>query len=261
MPSPFPGMDPYLEGSLWMTVHTDLAVAIAHQLNRRMSPRYVALTARRYVVETPEPAEVIIGETYPDVAVLTAGAGRAHESGMAASAIAPPLRMTTLVRRRVPHITVEIRDVAKRHLVTAIEVLSPTNKRGEGFREYRDRREQILRASAHLIEIDLLRKGRRVPMRGKLPPIPYFVFICRSENRPVTDVWPIPLDQPLPELPVPLLPGDPDVMLDLQLALTGVYDDDRLGSLIDYSKAPEVPLTPEESAWVVHHLHAVGLRH
>src|SRR5262245_47384980 len=136
MPSPFPGMDPYLEGSLWMTVHTDLAVAIAHQLNRRMSPRYVALTARRYVAEMPEQGEVIIGETYPDVAVLTTS--RAHEAVMAAPAIAPPLRMATLVRRRVPHITIEIRDVAKRHLVTAIEVLSPTNKRGEGAREYRE---------------------------------------------------------------------------------------------------------------------------
>ena len=258
MPSPFPGMDPYLEGSLWMTIHTDLAVAIAHQLNRRMSPRYVALTARRYVMDTPEESEVIIGETYPDVAVLTSR--QVDGAGAVAEAMAPPLRMTTLVRARVPHITVEIRDVAKRHLVTAIEVLSPTNKRGEGFREYRDRREKILRSTVHLMEIDLLRKGRRVPMRGKLPSVPYFVFIGRSERRPATDVWPIALDQPLPELPVPLLAGDPDVMLDLRLALAGVYDDDRLGSLIDYTKPPDVPLTAEQAAWVDRHLRAAGLR-
>ncbi len=234
MPSPFPGMDPYLEGPLWMTIHTDLAVAIAHQLNHRMSPRYVALTARRYVMETPEESEVTIGEVYPDVAVLTS--------------------------RRVPHITVEIRDVAKRSLVTAIEVLSPTNKRGEGFREYRDRREKILESTAHLVEIDLLRKGRRVPMRGKLPAVPYFVFIGRSERRPATDVWAVALDQSLPVLPVPLLAGDSDVMLDLQLALGGVYDDDRLGLLIDYTKPPDGPLTPEQAAWVDQHLRAAGLR-
>ena len=29
MPSPFPGMDPYLEGSAWMGVHTELSVEIA----------------------------------------------------------------------------------------------------------------------------------------------------------------------------------------------------------------------------------------
>ena len=258
MPSPFPGMDPYLEGSLWMTVHTDLAVSIAHQLNRRMSPRYVALTARRYVMDTPEEAGVLIGETYPDVAVLTTT--RAEGAGVVAEAVAPPLRMSTLVRARVPHITVEIRDVARRHLVTAIEVLSPTNLRGEGFGEYRDRREKILRSTAHLVEIDLLPKGRRVPMRGKLPPAPYFVVIGRSERRPATDVWPIPLDRPLPEVPVPLLAGDPDVMLDLQRALGGVYDDDRLGSLIDYTQPPEIPLTPDQAAWVDQHLRAAGLR-
>lgn len=258
MPSPFPGMDPYLEGSLWMTIHTDLAVAIAHQLNRRMSPRYVALTARRYVVDMPEEAQVIVGETYPDVAVLTSR--RVEGGGLAVEAMAPPLRMRTLVRTRVRHITVEIRDVAKRHLVTAIEILSPTNKRGEGFREYRDRREKILRSTAHLVEIDLLRKGRRVPMRGKLPSVPYLIFVGRNEDRPITDVWPILLDQPLPEVPVPLLAGDPDVALDLQLALAGVYDDDRLGSLIDYTSPPEIPLTPEQAAWVDQHLRAAGLR-
>ncbi len=143
MPSPFPGMDPYLEGSLWMTVHTDLAVGIAHQLNRRMSARYVALTARRYVMELPEESEVIIGETYPDVAVFRARP--AAGSGVATETLSAPLRMATRVRTRVPHITVEIREVAKRQLVTAIEVLSPTNKRGVGYREYRDKRERFLR--------------------------------------------------------------------------------------------------------------------
>jgi Protein of unknown function (DUF4058) len=258
MPSPFPGMDPYLESSLWMTIHTDLAVAIAHQLNHRMSSRYVALTARRYVVETPEEAGVLIGEVYPDAAVLTSRA--ADATGIATGTLAPPLRMTTLVRTRIPHITVEIRDLARRQLVTAIEVLSSTNKKGEGFREYRDRREKFLRSSAHLLEIDLLRKGRRVPMRRKLPSAPYFAFICRREDRPVTDVWPMTLDQPLPELPVPLLAGDPDARLDLQLALTGVYADDRLDMLIDYTKPPEIPLTPEQLAWVDQHLRAAGLR-
>jgi Protein of unknown function (DUF4058) len=50
MPSPFPGMDPYLEGSFWMSVHTPLAVEIARQLSRRLSPCYVALTTRRFVL-------------------------------------------------------------------------------------------------------------------------------------------------------------------------------------------------------------------
>ncbi len=260
MPSPFPGMDPYLEGSLWMTVHTELAVAIAHQLNQQFLPRYIALTARRYVLDTPEGAEIGIGVVYPDVGVVGTGAKEKEAAGPSATTIVPPLRMATLLREPVPHITVEIRDVARRALVTVIEVLSPTNKRGEGAEEYRDRRETILRSTAHLVEIDLLRKGRRVPMRGKLPPVSYFALICRRDRRLETDIWPIRLDEPLPTVPVPLRTGDADARLDLQQSLTSVYDAAGLRYLIDYTQAPEIPLAPGQSAWVDRHLRAAGLR-
>jgi len=224
-------MDPYLEGSLWTSVHTALAVEIARQLNRRLSTRYVALTTRRFVMDTPEESEIVIGEIYPDVAVAN-----------------------------IPHVTVEIRDVEQRQLVTVIEILSPTDKRGDGYTEYLDRRDRILRSTAHLIEVDLLRKGRCVPMRGKLPLVPHFVFLSRVDQRLLTEIWPIPQDQPLPEVPVPLLAGDADAKLDLQQALTTVYDDNRLSSLINYSKPPEVPLTPKQAAWVEKCLRAAGLR-
>ena len=96
-----------------------------------------------------------------------------------------------------------------------------------------------------------MRSGHRVPMRQPLVPHPYFVFVGRAEARPETDVWPVRLDQPLPSVPVPLLAGDADVPLDLQLALTSVYDTFRYDRTIDYARPPEVPLrTPEEVAWV-----------
>ena len=41
MPSPFPGMDPYLEGYLWPDVHQALAAKIRQQLAPRLRPRYV----------------------------------------------------------------------------------------------------------------------------------------------------------------------------------------------------------------------------
>jgi Protein of unknown function (DUF4058) len=160
----------------------------------------------------------------------------------------------------IPHFFVEIRDRLGRRLVTAIEVLSPTNKRGVGRQEYLRRRRRLLRSEAHLVEIDLLHAGRRIPMERALPPAPYYVYVGREESRPMTDVWPIRLDQPLPQIPIPLLEGDADVMLDLQSALTAVYDISDYSLEIDYRKPPGVPLTPEESAWVVHRLHAAGLR-
>jgi hypothetical protein len=42
MPSPFPGMDPYLEGYLWSDVHHRLATQISDQLMPLLRPQYVA---------------------------------------------------------------------------------------------------------------------------------------------------------------------------------------------------------------------------
>jgi Protein of unknown function (DUF4058) len=155
-------MDPYLEGSLWQSVHFQLATEIARQLAPKLRPRYLALTPERFVYEVPE---------------------------------------------AVPHVSVEIRDAANRLLVTAIEVLSPTNKRGDGRAEYLAKRQRLLRSTAHLVEIDLLREGQRVPMMRPLPSAPYFILVGRADVRPDTDVWPVRLDEPLPPFPYRSCPG------------------------------------------------------
>src|SRR5262245_4885998 len=165
MPSPFPGMDPYLEGSLWMSVHAQLASVFVRQLNPQILPRYIALQTRRFVRERPDGEGLLIGENYPDVSVQRQQPARPG-AGIQ-GALVPPLRMITTVRAAVPHVTVEVRDVEHHHLVAAIEILSPTNKRREGRREYLGRRDRFLDSDVHLLEIDLLRKGRRVPMEEK----------------------------------------------------------------------------------------------
>ena len=248
MPSPFPGMDPYLEGSLWMTVHTQLSAEIARQLAPKLRPKYLALTTERFVYEEPESVAIATSSLYPDVGV--AESGRKELGGAPAAVATPPLRVATLMPTPVPHVTVEIRDTANRQLVTAIEVLSLTNKRGEGREEYLVKRRRLLLSTAHLIEIDLLRQGRRVPMPDPLPATSYFVFLSRAEHRPMTDVFPIALSDPLPAVPVPLLGGDPDVSLDLQAALRNIYDLLGYDLAIDYSQPPEIPLQHDEEQWV-----------
>ena len=257
MPSPFPGMDPYLEGSLWMSVHAQLAAVFVRQLNPQLLPRYVALSLRRSVMEMPDELEISVDGSYPDVAVVELSLPQNERGGV--EIIEAPLRMATRTRTSVPHITVEIRDIENRQVVAVIEVLSPTNKRGEGYDEYVEKRDRTLRSTAHLIEIDLLRKGRRVPMRRALPSFPYFVFLCRREDRLMTSVWPIALNQTLPTIPVPLLPNDPDATLDLHQALTSAYDECGLRYMIDYSKPPEVPLSPDQGSWVDEHLRTTGI--
>jgi uncharacterized protein DUF4058 len=111
------------------------------------------------------------------------------------------------------------------------------------------KRGRILHSSVHLVEIDLLRAGRRVPMREPLPSVPYFVFVTRVEDRPKTAVYPIPLDRPLPSVPIPLLPGDADVHLHLQQALTNVYDLLGYDLAVDYTRPAEMPLPAETATW------------
>lgn len=187
MPSPFPGMDPYLEGAEWVSVHVELSSEIARQLAPQVRPKYIVRPVRRFLTAMPEDISITTGDIYPDVSVTdTPGS---LESGTVPAAVAPiPVYLATVMPQQVPQVTVEIRDVAQRELVTAIEILSPANKRGEGYREYLDKRRRLLYSTAHLIEIDLLRHGRRIPMQQPLPAAPYFIFLSRAEQRPMLEV-------------------------------------------------------------------------
>jgi hypothetical protein len=242
-------MDPYFEGVVWMTIHAQLSNEIARQLAPRLRPKYVVLTPERFILDRDEGVAVITSNIYPDVGVAHAG-GKAPEPSMAV--LDAPLRSPTVVPIRVPHVRVEIRDVADRELVTAIEVLSPTNKNNPGRREYLKKRRRILLSDTHLMAIDLLRGGRRVPMRKPLPDYPYFVLLSRAELRPLVDIWPIGYRDTLPtHVPVPLLPGDADVHLDLQAAWSSIYDAFCYDLLVDYTQPPALALPPSEAAWAV----------
>ncbi|GIK57303.1 MAG: DUF4058 family protein [Chloroflexi bacterium] len=258
MPSPFPGMDPYLEGSEWQSFHAELSAEGARQLGPKLRPNYIARTVRRFVMDMPDEIGVVVSRQtiIPDTGVYTA-----REPQVAYTAVLPPLlKMATIMPEKVPVYSIEIRDVANRQLATAIQIVSPTNKRGEGYREYVEKRNRILGSATHLLEIDLLRQGRRVPMQQPLPEAPYFIFLSRAEQRPLTDVWPIQLTTPLPAVPVPLLPGDEDVTLDLQQAFTAVYDDFGYDLSVDYTQPPEIPLAEETAVWADKLLQQVGFK-
>jgi hypothetical protein len=245
MPSPFPGLDPYLEGSLWMSVHTQLTAEIARQLAPKLRPKYLALTTERVVLEFSEGTDATTS-LYPDVAVIRTDHNSVREGSLALAD--PPVRLQTVVPVQVPHVSVEIRDVAERRLVAVIEVLSPTNKRS-GREEYLAKRHHLLLTPTHLMEVDLLHEGQRPPMREPLPEAPYFVFLSRGDQRPFTDVWPLQLYHSLPQVPVPLLPDDPDIVLDLQAAFQNVYDSVGYDLAVDYRQQPPVRLAPEEARW------------
>jgi hypothetical protein len=240
-------MDPYLEGELWTTVHSQLAAEIARQLAPKIAPRYIARTEKRFVLTAPEDLEEDEIGIYTDVGVRTARESARTRRSSGGAALEAPLVIPTVMEERSPHYWVEIRDARRRRLVTAIEILSPFNKRGHGRVEYLRKRNALLMSPAHFLEIDLLRKGRRLPMRRKLPDVEYFVFLSRAGKRPLTSVGPVGLQDRLPEVPVPLLNGDADARLDLQLALTNVYDTLRYDLEIDYRRPPDIPLSKSQT--------------
>ena len=266
MPSPFPGMDPYLESEMWQEFHDRLANQISVQLMPLLTPKYVALLAKRYVLDRPLlgifdlPTERVI---YPDVHVVTPAGMQAAPApaGVGVAVAQPTVELASPVSKEVPLLSVEIRDVAQRRLVTLIEILSPVNKRGEGARAYAERRMELLQTRTHLLEIDLLRQGRRIPLLGELPPASYYVYLSRVPRRPFTQIWPISLRAPLPTVPIPLLPPDPDVPLELQAAVKACFDLVGYERLLDYSGPLPLPeLDENDAVWVAETLCAAGLR-
>lgn len=258
MPSPFPGMDPYLEAPrFWPGFHTNLATEIQAALNRTIRPRYVADVTTH---QTYDEIEIARSRGYsPDVAVSQPQPPRG-EGPIAVATLAPapavsriPLEMPIRLYR------VEVRTTGEEQLVTAIEILSPVNKRPshEAYTEYQRKRRALLRSEVHLIEIDLLRGGTRPPLEEPVPAAPYYVVLSRVERRPWVDVWPIPLQEALPAIPVPLLEPDPDARADLGAIVASVYERGGYEDRIDYHEPPPPPpLSAEDAAWVENLLRA-----
>lgn len=249
MPSPFPGMDPYLEGPLWPDVHQEFATAIRRQLTPQLRPRYVARLNIRVVKDTSAEAE--IGIAYPDVGVFRRNRPEVGTSRAARTSVITPATMTIPVYTvEVRLVTVEVRDADTNRLVTAIEILSPVNKRGQGLRDYRRKRQRMRDARVHLLEIDFLRRGKRVVPGARVPRCDYLVSLTRS-GKGATDLWSISLRDPLPVVPVPLRDEEDDVPIDLKKALDELYDGAGYDLSIDYSEPPPPPdLSPEDAAWV-----------
>lgn len=255
MPSPFPGMDPFLEApEIWPGFHASLGVELKHRLNRTLSDAYYADVEIQAGLEDDE-----IGITHrmqPDVSVYETGLTAPESASMAASAVAIP---DAPIHRLAPLPTrlrsVRVYRTATRELVTTIELLSPYNKRpgSHGLGDYLHKRSHILASWVHLVEVDLLRGGERPGPEVAEEPLDtdYVLLVNRFGVQRVSAIWPVALNEPLPLIPVPLLPPDPDVPLDLNAALREVYDNSRYARRITYRlPAPLPPLRSAVAAWV-----------
>jgi Protein of unknown function (DUF4058) len=203
MNMPFPGMDPYLEHPiLWESVHARLIPALANQLQPRLDPRYVTSIEERVFVERPQ-------RRIPDVWIQKTsvqGGGIATVEPDADAGVILDVDSLEIRQRRV-----EILDTYNEmKLVAVIEVVSPTNKiAGPGRKSYRTKQREILQRDCHLIEIDLLRRGKHtlaIPEWRVLELRPYDYLVCvnRWPERNRFVLYPRRLRERLPRIRVPL---------------------------------------------------------
>ena len=263
MPSPFPGMDPYLEAH-WGDVHARLVIYISEALQRGLPSDLRARVEERVFIESDNRE---LRSVYPDVRVYERPQSRdrsepASDGGVA---VAEPL----VVHRKSEPVTqtfIEIREAGSGgRVITVIELVSMSNKQpGDGRTLYLKKQAELLAGGVNSVEIDLLRAGQHViaappeqlprPYRG-----PYRICVWRASRPEQWEVYRVPLEVRLPAIAIPLRPTDADVALDLQPLVdrcyeTGAYDD------LDYTRPPDPPLDADAEAWVDQLLREKGLR-
>jgi hypothetical protein len=251
MCSPFPGVDPYLEHpELWSEVHSRLIMALAIALAPSLRPKYhVAVEKRTYLSEV----DLLVG--IPDVTVFSqkSAFGRSFPNDFPSNTTVStqePVKVSVPLVETVEEKYLEIREMGKNYAVTVVEILSPKNKRvGEGRDAYERKRRQVLASITNLVEIDLLRGGKPMPIMENLPYTDYRILVSRGDRRPESDLYAFSLRQSIPSFPLPLVPLDIEPVVDLQTLLNEVYDQAGFDMRIDYSQPCVLPLKEADTAW------------
>ena len=251
MTSPFPGMNPYLEDpDFWPGVHHWLINTIARFLSPKLRPHYlVAMEVRIYEDSSQEstliglPDDIIIQDFTPTIP--------SNDGGVA---VAPPPTKPLQVKVPLP-ITIrqgylEVKKVGTGEVITAIEILSPINKKGaKGREKYLAKRERVLDSKTHLVEIDLLRKGQPMPIISEKIISDYRILVSKSETRPQAELYTFNLPDAIPTFPLPLRSGD-EILVDLKQLLDEIYQLGSYNSILKYNQEPIPALSKKNTVWL-----------
>jgi hypothetical protein len=244
-------MDPYLE-QFWPDMHARFILYACDQLEEQLPDNLIARVEERVLFETEEDPHAV----YPDVKI-TERAGRGFSGGGAASqaAVMEPVIVEYHGEPTTETFLHILEAGPQQRLITVIELLSPANKfAGEGQRQYRQKQKELRATGVSLVEIDLLRQGRRVlsvphsciPRQTRTT---YQVCVRRGWRPRRYEVYPVPLRSPLPAIGIPLREHDEDIRLDLQAVLELAYRKGRYHLTIGYTEPPDPPLTGADAKW------------
>ena len=227
MPSPFPGMDPYLEDEkLWPLFQHQLVNSLYQILLPSLVDRYRARIGQRHYCTEQALFTSVIREEH-------------HEE------------------------FIEIRQRTDGRLITLLDVVSPTNKLNEtGRNAYLDKRAEGKSVNANLVELDLILQGQPTLeySRDGLPDWDYAVTVTRPAQSERYEIYTSTLQKKLPRFRLPLAADDRDTVLDLHAAFTRSYDQGSFASQIDYKREPATPLKDEDRQWIDALLKVQGLR-
>lgn len=264
MPSPFPGMDPFLQDH-WGDVHTSLTTYARNQLRPQL-PADLRVRVEEYVgleIEQDEDAEALSRQK-PDVVVTEDWSSAGQTAVAVAEAVVAdePLVVTT---PREPETLrrVLIHDRRGDRLITAIEFLSPGNKYGEALVHFRKKQRELLSGGVNLVEIDLIRGGGWTvfPPEAAIPGShadPYRVVVVRAIRSEKFECYPAGIRQRLPRIRIPLRPGDRDAVLDLQQLIDQAWEDGGYSD-IDYARGPLPKFEANDVEWIRERLAQQGI--
>lgn len=258
MPSPFPGMDPWLESPAhFPDFHSGFLASLRAALNAVLPPPFfAALSTRVYAEESNRNIE-------PDIDVLIPANGSAGSGGTATLTRLETDLLVVGGERRSPadEITerfIEIRTTeGSNRLIAAIELLSLSNKTmgSTGRNLYLAKQGELFLTGVHLVEIDLLRGGAHSTranlrlLRQQAPRFAYHVAISRADFDVPTRAAAIELEQRLSTIPIPLTSKVPAVGVELQPVFNRAYDESLFSRRVKYDQPPDPPLSPEQQAW------------
>lgn len=269
MPSPFPGMDPFLEHhAIFPGLHDSLLTYLRESLQLSLPSPYFAEINERLWVESSDRR---IG---PDVDVLRGNLPRprhdSDEGGVAvlAEPMQPILITIPMEEERQTYLEIRTPVDDGERVVTTIEVLSPTNKTSgpKGRTLYLSKQKEVLDSDSNLVEIDLLRGGLHttaVPLdqlQSRIPRFAYHMCVHKFDSFGTYAIYPLQLIEKLPAFSVPLLPGDGSVVVDLQAVFTRAYDTGPYRRRIRYEPSRiDPPLAGTDLEWATQVLQKQGL--
>lgn len=255
MPSPFPGMDPYIEATgAWQTFHHAFLTSCHDLLNECLPPNYIATLGERVELIDDGDLGIRARVVGPDVAVV-------HDPRSATPAATGSAASATLEPQTLPQATewldepkqlyVQIVHLPEQRVVTDVELLSPSNKRpaSEDRAAYLAKRKALFRHQINLVEIDLLVGGQRLKMLAPLPAGDYYAFVTRCQSSHQCDVYSRSVRDLLPTVAIPLRVDDGTAPLDLADAFRRTYERGRYERILRYSGPAPASLRAEDQEW------------